>query len=67
MIGGEDGKAGGSVDHVIDQVANRRRAKSRALLYKQRVSIKHTRTVIEGQEKVSSLDAGIQHMHTAGS
>lgn len=43
VIRGEDGKAGGSVDHVIDQVANRRRAKSRALLNKQRVPIKHTK------------------------
>lgn len=26
VIGGEDGQAGGSVDHVIDQMANGRRA-----------------------------------------
>lgn len=37
MIGGEDGQAGGSVDHVIDQVADRRRAEPCAVLYEQRV------------------------------
>lgn len=59
MTGGEDGKTGGGVDHVIDQVTNRRRAKSRALLYKQRVPIKHTKIAMEGQESTGSLHAGI--------
>lgn len=58
VIGGEDGKAGGRVDHVIHQVANRRRAKSRALLHKQRVPVK--------THKGYSLNAAIRRRHTTG-
>lgn len=66
VTGGEDGKTGGGVDHVIDQVTNRRRAKSRALLYKQRVPIKHTKIAMEGQESTSSPHAAIWYMHAEG-